>query len=217
MITVLLVDDDPLVRSGLELLLAGVPDVEVVGHAEDGGAVAGAVRRCDPDVVLMDVRMPGTDGVEATRRLSAAGPRPAVVVLTTFGADDTVLGAMRAGAAGYLLKHTPPAEIVAGIRRAAAGEPVLSPDVARTLMSLAARHGAPRESTAAARLDVLSAREREIAEAVSEGLTNAEIGTRLHLSPSSVKATLSSALTKLDLTNRTQLAILTHEARPPSV
>ncbi len=212
MIRVLVVDDDALVRSGLRLMLGGAPDVEVVGEAADGGEVAAAVADHDPDVVLMDVRMPGVDGVAATRALTARGPRPAVVVLTTFGTDHTVLAAMRAGAAGYLLKHTPPAEIVAGVRRAAAGEPVLSPDVARTLMALAARQGESRGSRAARQLAGLSPRERDIAAAVAQGLTNAEIGARLHLSASSVKATLSAVLTKLDLTNRTQLAILTHEA-----
>lgn len=213
MIGVLLVDDDPLVRGGLSLMLGGAPDVDVLGEAADGTEVADAVARLAPDVVLMDVRMPGLDGVAATRQLTAGGNGPAVVVLTTFGADEVVLAAMRAGAAGFLLKHTPPGEIVDAVRKAAAGEPVLSADVARTLMAHAARAPVAEPSDAAARLAVLSEREREVAAAVAEGLTNAEIGARLYVSASSVKAMISAALTKLDLTNRTQLAILAHEAR----
>ena len=131
-IRVLLVDDDPLVRTGLRLLFGGAPDLEVVGEVGDGSQVADAVARLRPDVVLMDIRMPVLDGIDATRALTArAGRRPAVVVLTTFDADGTVLEAVRAGAAGYLLKHTPPEELVAAVRRAAAGEPVLSPAAAR--------------------------------------------------------------------------------------
>ena len=158
--------------------------------------------------------MPRLDGIAATRALTGrAGPRPAVVVLTTFDGDDTVLGALRAGAAGYLLKHTPPAEIVDAVRRAAAGEPVLSPAVARSVIAMAAdRSPAGPDHDALHRIGVLSERERDVAVAVAEGLSNAEIAQRLHLSVSSVKSTLSGALTKLDLTNRTQLAILAHEA-----
>jgi DNA-binding NarL/FixJ family response regulator len=137
-------------------------------------------------------------------------------MLTTFDADDTVLAALRAGAAGFLLKHTPPGQIVEAVRRAAAGEPVLSPDVTRSVIALAARndhrHSDPGPA-ARARMEQLTEREREVAHAVSEGLSNAEIGERLHLSTSSIKATVSSALTRLDLANRIQLAILAHESR----
>jgi DNA-binding NarL/FixJ family response regulator len=199
-IRVLVIDDDPLVRSGLAMMLGGAGDIEVVGEAADGADVVDAVARSAPHVVLMDVRMPVLDGVAATaalhRRHDDRAPRPAVVMLTTFDTDETVLAALRAGAAGFLLKHTAPAQIVDAVRRAAAGDPVLSPSVARSVIAMAARlpgHGASSHSDA-------------------EGLSNAEIAERLHLSASSIKATLSSALTRLDLTNRIQLAILAHES-----
>ena len=227
MIRVLIVDDDPLVRSGLALMLGGADDMEVVGEAADGADAVDAVRTLAPHVVLMDVRMPVLDGVAATTALcrgSAATDRdsPAVVMLTTFDADETVLAALRAGAAGFLLKHTPPAQIVDAVRRAAAGDPVLSPGVTRSVIAMAARSvaaqhrqdaGGSGPDDAFARMGLLSEREREVAHAVSEGLSNAEIAQRLHLSTSSIKATISSALTRLDLSNRIQLAILAHESR----
>ncbi len=211
-IRVLLADDDPLVRTGLKIMLRGAEDIEIVGEVPDGAAVTDAVRRHTPDVVLMDIRMPVMDGIAATRALATRDSAPQVIVLTTFGADDTVLEAMRAGAAGYLLKHTEPEEIVEAVRRAARGEPALSPSVARTLIEHAAAGADTRADRARARLAVLSAREREIAAAVAEGLSNTEIGTRLYLSAGTVKAHLSSALTKLGLSNRIQLAILAHDA-----
>jgi len=225
MIRVLIVDDDPLVRSGLTMMLGGAADMEVVGEAANGADVVDAVTRLAPHVVLMDVRMPVLDGVAATTALSRRPdpvrggdlPRPAVVMLTTFHADETVLAALRAGAAGFLLKHTAPAEIVDAVRRAAAGDPVLSPGVTRSVIAMAAQHqqgaGTPGTSDALARMDLLTDRERQVAHAVSDGLSNAEIGEQLHLSTSSIKATISSALTRLDLTNRIQLAILAHESR----
>jgi len=220
-IRVLIVDDDPLVRSGLALMLGGADDMEVVGEAADGADAIDAVRTLAPHVVLMDVRMPVLDGVAATtalcRRPAADGGSPAVVMLTTFDADETVLAALRAGAAGFLLKHTPPAQIVDAVRREAAGDPVLSPGVTRSVIAMAAQHrqdaGGSDTGDAFARMDLLSEREREVAHAVSEGLSNAEIAQRLHLSTSSIKATISSALTRLDLSNRIQLAILAHESR----
>jgi DNA-binding NarL/FixJ family response regulator len=222
-IRVLVVDDDPLVRSGLALMLGGAGDMEVVGEAADGADVLDAVTRLAPHVVLMDVRMPVLDGVAATAALARGGASrngsaiPAVVMLTTFDTDETVLAALRAGAAGFLLKHTPPAQIVEAVRRAAAGDPVLSPSVTRSVIAMAASRGRAGDagSEARARLNLLTEREREVAHAVSEGLSNAEIGERLHLSTSSIKATVSSALARLDLTNRIQLAILAHEARRP--
>ncbi|WP_203718149.1 response regulator [Asanoa siamensis] len=210
-VRVLLVDDDALVRAGLRLMLGGAPDIEVVGEAVDGASVPDQVTRTRPDVVLMDVRMPVVDGIAATRAL--AGTRPAVIVLTTFDADATVVEALRAGAAGFLLKHTPPEQIVEAVRRAAAGEPVLSPSVARTLIEhVAAGVGTTRRDRARQRLAVLSERERAVAEAVAEGLSNGDIAERLYMSVGTVKAHLSSALTKLDLTNRIQLALLAHDA-----
>jgi DNA-binding NarL/FixJ family response regulator len=217
-IRVLVVDDDPLVRSGLALMLGGAGDMEVVGEAADGADVVDAVARLAPHVVLMDVRMPVLDGIAATAALGRrSDPAPAVVMLTTFDADETVLAALRAGAAGFLLKHTPPEQIVEAVRRAAAGDPVLSPGVTRSVIAMAARHqpdaGGGPGSDARVRMDLLTGRERDVALAVSEGLTNAEIGELLHLSTSSIKATISSALTRLDLTNRIQLAILAYESR----
>ncbi|POX42360.1 DNA-binding response regulator [Streptomyces sp. Ru73] len=213
MIRVLLVDDDPLVRAGLRMMLRGAGDIEVVGEVADGEGVADAVRRHTPDVVLMDIRMPVMDGLAATRTVARGDRAPQVIVLTTFDADGLILGAMRAGAAGYLLKHTEPEEIVEAVRRAARGEPVLSPAAARTLIEHAATGAGSRTEQARRTLAALSDREREIAAAVAEGLSNAEIGQRLHLSTGTVKAHLSSALTKLDLDNRIQLALLAHDAQ----
>jgi DNA-binding NarL/FixJ family response regulator len=212
---VLLVDDDPLVRTGLRMMLGGAADLQVVGEVGDGAQVADAVARLDPQVVLMDIRMPVLDGIDATRSLSSGGrPSPAVIVLTTFDADTNVVAALRAGASGFLLKHTPPEQIVAAVRRVAAGEPVLSPSVTRTLIDrVAAGDGdQPRAQRARERLDLLSDKERQVAVAVAAGLSNAEIAARLYMSVGTVKAHVSSALTKLDLTNRIQLALLAHDA-----
>lgn len=215
-IRVLLVDDDPLVRTGLRLMLGGAPDLEVVGESADGSEVADAIGRLRPDVVLMDVRMPILDGIAATRAIAAARNHPpAIIVLTTFDDDATVLAALRAGAAGFLTKHTPPEQIVDLVRRAAAGEPVLSPSVVRTLIQHATGSGdarAERHRTARQRLAQLSERERDVARAVADGLANAEIAERLFMSVGTVKAHISSALTKLDLSSRIQLALLAHDA-----
>src|SRR3954468_24906751 len=167
-IRVLLVDDDALVRSGLRLMLAGASGVEVVGEADDGRGVLAAVDRHRPDVVLMDIRMPQLDGIEATRLLRAQPSPPAVIVLTTFDADELVLRALRAGAAGFLLKDTPPPEIVRAIEHVHAGEGSLSPSVARQLIALVGDDGGRRDD-ARAKLESLSAREREVACAVGRG------------------------------------------------
>lgn len=213
---VLLVDDDPLVRSGLRLLLAGHPDLVVAGEAADGDELVAAVRRDRPDVVLLDVRMARVDGVQAVRDLHAAVPDPpAVLLLTTFRADALVLDALRAGAAGFLLKHTPPDRIVAAVLAAAAGEPVLSPEALGPLIEHVRAAGPAPDAPDP--LDGLTDREREVALAVADGLSNAEIGGRLYLSVGSVKTHLSSALARLGLENRVQLAIAAHESRrrPP--
>lgn len=222
MVRVLLVDDDPLVCAGLRLMLGADPGIEVVGDVRDGADVQDAVATLRPDVVLMDVRMPRLDGVAATAALSRrGGDSPAVLVLTTFGADVTVAAAIAAGATGYLLKDSPPEQIVSAVHRVAVGEPAFSPDVTRSLMALAVKHdprageGESRRGEAIATLEVLTDREREVADAVALGLGNAEIGQRLHLSTSSVKVHLSSALAKLGLSNRVQLAILAHTAGEP--
>jgi DNA-binding NarL/FixJ family response regulator len=195
-IRVLLVDDDALVRSGLRLMLSGAPSIEVAGEAGDGREVLGAVDVHRPDVVLMDIRMPELDGVAATRLLRRQPSPPAVLVLTTFDADELVLRALRAGAAGFLRKDTPPAEIVRAIELVAAGDAMLSPPVARRLIALVAGDGGAAERAERARelLARLSAREREVALAVGQGRANAEIATELHMSVATVKAHVSRLL-----------------------
>ncbi|MCX4987615.1 MULTISPECIES: response regulator transcription factor [unclassified Streptomyces] len=212
-IRVLLVDDDPLVRAGLSLMMGGAEDVEIVGEAADGGEVEALVDRTRPDVVLMDIRMPNVDGLTATERLRRREEAPQVVVLTTFHADDQVLRALRAGAAGFVLKDTPPAEILAAVRRVAAGDPVLSPTVTRQLMEHAAG-SAPdtRRSGARSRVAVLNEREREVAVAVGRGSSNAEIAGELFMSVATVKTHVSRILAKLDLNNRVQIALLAYDA-----
>jgi DNA-binding NarL/FixJ family response regulator len=211
MIRVLLVDDDALVRSGLRMLLAGAADrIEVVGEAGDGRGVLPAVDRHRPDVVLMDIRMPQLDGIAATRLLRAQPAPPAVLVLSTFDADELVLQALRAGAAGFLLKDTPPAEIVRAIELVAAGEAMLSPGVTRQLIALVAGDGeaAARGERARTLLATLSPREHEVALAVGRGCANAEIAAELHMSVATVKAHVSRLLAKLEVENRVQIALL---------
>jgi len=212
-IRLLLVDDDPLVRAGLSLMLGGAEDIEIVGEAADGTEVEGAVDRTRPDVVLMDIRMPSVDGLTATERLRGRPDAPQVVVLTTFHADEQVLRALRAGAAGFVLKDTPPAEILAAVRRVAAGDPVLSPTVTRQLMAHAAGTAADRrKARARERIDALNDREREVAVAVGQGLSNAEIAAALYMSVATVKTHVSRVLAKLGLNNRVQIALLAYDA-----
>jgi DNA-binding NarL/FixJ family response regulator len=209
-VRVLVVDDDPLVRAGLRLLLSG-DDIEVVGEAGDGAQGCRQAAELRPDVVLMDIRMPGTDGLTATEALRAGDDPPQVIVLTTFDSDDHILRALRAGAAGFLLKDTPPADIVSAIHRVAAGDAQLSPSVVERLIATAvATH--PRAQAARERLATLTPRELDIARAIGEGLSNAEIGTRLYLSVPTVKAHVSAVLDKLDAANRVQVALLVHDA-----
>ncbi|MCX4917834.1 response regulator [Streptomyces sp. NPDC060011] len=212
-IRLVLVDDDPLVRAGLALMMGGAEDVEIVGEAADGAEVEELVDRTRPDVVLMDIRMPNVDGLTATERLRARKEAPQVVVLTTFHADDQVLRALRAGAAGFVLKDTPPAEILDAVRRVAAGDPVLSPTVTRQLMEHAAGSSADaRKSGARSRIAVLNEREREVAVAVGRGGSNADIAAELFMSVATVKTHVSRILAKLDLNNRVQVALLTYDA-----
>ncbi|ADB34694.1 two component transcriptional regulator, LuxR family [Kribbella flavida DSM 17836] len=212
-IRVLIVDDDPLLRAGLKLMLGGAPDLRVVAEADDGAAVQALIDRESPDVVLMDIRMPGMDGLTATEAVRARPGAPEVVILTTFDADEHVLRALRAGAAGFVLKDTPPAEIVESVRRVANGQPVLSPTVTQRLITRVAASGQDdRRNRATARLAALNAREREIAVAVGEGKSNAEISATLYLSVPTVKTHVSRILTKLDFNNRVQIALLVHDA-----
>ncbi|MEE1928852.1 response regulator transcription factor [Streptomyces sp. TRM 70351] len=228
MIRVLLVDDDPLVRSGLRLMLGGAPDVEVVAEAADGADVAALVAGHRPDIVLMDIRMPGMDGLAATEALRAGHARsfpgssaqdrtrpPEVLVLTTFNTDEHVLRALRAGAAGFLLKDTPPQEIVAAVRRVVAGEPVLSPAVTQQLIAQVSEGTGEREARAGRareQLALLGDREREVAVAVGRGRTNAEIAVELYMSVPTVKTHVSRVLAKLGLNNRVQIALAVYDA-----
>lgn len=215
-IRLIVVDDDPLVRAGLTLMLGGADDIEIVGEGADGSEVPQLVDRHAPHVVLMDIRMPVVDGLAATEALRRRPDAPEVVVLTTFRADEQVLRAMRAGAAGFVLKDTPPKEIVAAVRKVAAGDPVLSPAVTRQLMAHVAGSGADgRRAAAVQRLGMLADREREVALAVGRGRSNAEIAATLYMSVATVKTHVSRILAKLDLNNRVQIALLTHDAGLP--
>ena len=210
---VLVVDDDPLVRSALTLMLGGASDLDVVGEAADGRQGVEMALSLRPDVVLMDVRMPVLNGLEATRELHARPDPPRVVVLTTFDADEHVLGALAAGADGFLLKDTPPAEIVAAVRAVAAGDPMLSAAATRTLIDRLRRQDPDdRQAAARARLAELTDREQEVALAVGRGLSNAEVARSLHLSVPTVKAHVSRVFEKLGATNRVQVAICVHDA-----
>jgi len=213
-VRVLVVDDDALVRAGLTMVLAGAEDVAIVGEAADGAEVPDAVALHRPDVVLMDIRMPRVVGLAATEALRRAPDAPQVIVLTTFDADEHVLGALRAGASGFLLKDTPPAEIVRAVRLVAAGEAMLSPTVTRRLIDHVSGGGgaAARERRARELFDGLTDREREVAVAIGQGKSNAEIGKELHMSVATVKAHVSRLLAKLDLNNRVQIALLAHDA-----
>ena len=212
-VRVLIVDDDPLIRAGLAMILGGSPELNVVGEAADGTEVAAAVDAYAPDVVLMDIRMPKLDGLAATELLRARPNPPQVIVLTTFHADEQVLRALRAGASGFLLKDTPPTEILRAISRVAAGEPILSPTVTRQLIAHLGDTGADaRRRHALGVLGRLSEREREVAVAIGRGRSNAEISGELFMSVATVKAHVSRTLTKLDLNNRTQIALLAHDA-----
>jgi DNA-binding NarL/FixJ family response regulator len=211
---VLLIDDDALVRAGLRMILSSSEELEVVGEAADGTDAVAAVQRHRPDVVLMDIRMPGMDGIAATTAIRRLATPPHVIVLTTFQADEHVMNALRAGADGFLLKDTAPAEIVNAVRLVAAGEAMLSPSVTRTLLShLGNDEITDRRRAATQRLTSLTEREREVATAVASGASNAEIASSLFMSEATVKAHVSRLLTKLDVTNRVQIAILVHDAR----
>jgi len=208
-----LVDDEALIRSGLRLILEGDPTLEVVGEAADGLAAQGVVRDADPHVVLMDIRMPRLDGLAATEQLLAARPDQKIIVLTTFDTDDLVLTALRLGASGFLLKDTPPAELIDAVRKVASGKTMLSEPVIRQLIDAAA--GQPdrkHQVDAAARLDRLTARERDVALAIAEGLSNAEIAGRFYLSITTVKTHVGRILEKLGVDNRVQIATSVHRA-----
>ena len=215
MTTVLIVDDQPLQRFGFRMLLDSAPDTQVVGEAENGAGAVRQVAALRPDVVLMDVRMPGMDGIEATRRIVAAGGRSRVLVLTTFDLDDYAHAALRAGASGFLLKDALPEELLAGIRAVAAGDAVIAPGLTRRLLDAYAHHlpGAPGEpaSPAHPRLRALTEREFEILVAIGQGWSNGEIAERLVLSESTVKTHVGRVLAKIGARDRIQAVILAYD------
>ena len=212
-VRVIVVDDDPLVRAGLKMILDSSSELEVVGEAADGIEAVPAVRTHRPDVVLMDIRMPIMDGLAATAAVRALPHAPKVIVLTTFDLDDYVFRALQAGAAGFLLKDTPPRELISGILVVAAGDGMLSPAVTRTLIShFADDPRDERRRLARQRLARLTEREAEIFLEVGRGLSNAEIGRARFLSEATVKTHVSRLLDKVGATNRVQLAIVAHDA-----
>ena len=217
MIRLVLADDQALVRAGFAALLDAQDDMQVVGEAADGAEALSLVREQMPDVVLMDIRMPGTDGLAATRAIASdatlAGVR--VIVLTTFELDEYVFEAVRAGATGFLVKHTEPAELIRAVRTVAAGNALLSPSVTRRLIAEFADRA--KEPPTSARLSALTDREREIVAVVAQGLSNDEIAAKLYLSPATVKTHVNRAMSKLAVRDRAQLVVLAYEsglARP---
>ena len=211
-IRVLVVDDDPLVRSALRLMLGGQAHIEIVGEAADGAEGAELSAALRPDVALVDIRMPVMDGLAATATMLTQPEPPRVIVLTTFDADDYVVGALAAGADGFLLKDTPPDEIVAAIGKVADGEPMLSPSVTQTLIRRIREGADPAGAEVEAKLASLTDRERAVALAIGRGLSNAEIGAELYLSVATVKAHVSRLFDKLGTANRVQIALLVHDA-----
>ncbi|MDQ1660295.1 MAG: hypothetical protein QOJ68_275 [Blastococcus sp.] len=216
-IRVLLVDDQALLRTGFRMILSAQPDLEVVGEAIDGADAVRQVAQLRPDVVLMDVRMPGMDGVQATAAITGAAGDTRVLVLTTFDLDEYAFAALRAGASGFLLKDVPPAELAGAIRAVAAGDAVVSPRITRRLLDRISLHtpdpAAADDGSPATVLAVLTDREREVFGEVARGLSNAEIAVRLHLSEATVKTHISRVLAKLRLRDRVQLVIFAYEHR----
>ncbi|NLE80457.1 MAG: response regulator transcription factor [Rhodococcus sp.] len=210
-ITVLLVDDQELMRMGLNMVLDAQDDIEVVGEARDGAAAVTAARTLEPDVILMDVRMPVVDGVSATAQILESGSSSRVLVMTTFDLDEHVLGALRAGASGFLLKDTPPEDLVSAVRSVAAGDAVVSPKVTRRFLGrfLDGGETTPRRDPAV--LDVLTERERQVLEHMATGQSNTEIAAALFLSESTVKTHVGRVLTKLQLRDRVQAVVLAYE------
>jgi DNA-binding NarL/FixJ family response regulator len=210
-IRVLLADDQRLVRAGFRMILKAEPDIEVVGEAEDGLAVVEAARELRPDVVLMDIRMPNADGLEATRKIIAGpAPRPRILVLTTFDLDEYVYEALRAGATGFLLKDTPEDQLIAAIRVAADGGAIFSPSVTCRLIEQISKRARQRESPPA--LSELTPRELEVLQLVARGLSNAEIARELVVSEHTAKSHVARILAKLDLRDRVQAVVLAYES-----
>jgi DNA-binding NarL/FixJ family response regulator len=215
-VRVLLADDQALVRAGFRMILDAEPDIEVAGEAENGLEAVEAARRLRPDVILMDIRMPELDGLEATRRLAAdrngdeAGPR--ILMLTTFDLDEYVYEALRAGASGFLLKDTPPEQLVAAIEVVAAGEALLAPSITRRVIAEFVKGTGPKAQAEFPRLQDLTAREREVLGLIARGLSNAEIAKTLFVSETTVKTHVARCLMKLGLRDRVQAVVLAYEA-----
>jgi DNA-binding NarL/FixJ family response regulator len=210
---VLLVDDQPLLRTGFRMILSAEPDLQVVGEAGDGATAVELARRLRPDVVLMDIRMPGMDGIQATRALAGPGVEDPlkVLMLTTFGLDEYVVESLRAGASGFLLKDAPAEDLVEAIRVIAAGEALLAPSVTRRLLDRVASRLPPAHDNKVPALSELTERELEVLKLVARGLSNAEIAEKLVVSETTVKTHVSRILGKLDLRDRVQVVILAYE------
>ncbi|MEY9836860.1 response regulator [Streptacidiphilus sp. EB103A] len=211
MIRVLLADDQALVRTGFRLILENAPDMQVTGEAADGAEAAELALRLQPDVVLMDVRMPGVDGVEATRRIVAGGVPTRILMLTTFDLDEYVYAAFRAGAGGFLLKDTLAADLLSAVRVVARGDAVVAPSVTRRLLERHVGTG-PEPPAPAAGLDLLTEREREVLALIARGLSNTEIAARLYLTEGTVKTHVSHVLSKLGLRGRVQAVVFAYES-----
>ncbi len=207
-VRVLICDDQPLVRAGVRTLLSTQPDIEIVGDATDGAAAIAAAGRLRPNVVLMDIRMPGTDGITATSRITAGERAPRVLVLTTYDQDEYVFDALAAGASGFLLKDARPEDLISGIRSVAAGDALLAPSVTRRLIGLFAhdRPTRPRRTG-----DLLTSREREVLRHVARGLSNMDIAAALHISDHTVKTHVANLLNKLELRDRVHAVIFAYE------
>jgi DNA-binding NarL/FixJ family response regulator len=212
-VRVLICDDQPLVRAGVRTLLSTQPDIEIVGDATDGAAAIAAVDRLRPNVVLMDIRMPGTDGITATQRITAGERAPRVLVLTTYDQDEYVFNALAAGASGFLLKDARPEDLISGIRSVAAGDALLAPSVTRRLIGLFA-HDRPAQSRRAGDpVGLLTNREREVLRLVARGLSNSDIAATLHITEHTVKTHVANLLNKLDLRDRVHAVIFAYEHR----
>ena len=209
-IRVLIVDDQALVRAGFRMILDAQPDLEVVGEAGDGSAAIDAVRTLRPDVVLMDIRMPGIDGIEATRRITEEGVPSKIVILTTYDLDEYVFDALAAGATGFLLKHVPPEELVRGVRVAASGEALLAPSITRRLIEEFAKQRAPVRA-GGTELHTLTDREQEVIRLLGRGLSNPEIARELKVGEATVKTHVAHVLDKLGLRDRVQAVIFAYE------
>ena len=208
MIRLLLVDDDLLMRAGLRLIVEQHPDLAIAGEAADGREAVAAARRDRPDVVVMDVRMPVMDGIEATRQIVAGDDPPKVLILTTFELDEYVFNALQAGASGFLLKRSPPEQLIEGIRTVAAGDALLSPSVTRRLIEAFSSRPAPRRNP---RLADMTDREREVLVAIARGLSNEELADTLCISENTVKTHVKRVLTKLGARDRVQAVVMAYE------